>query len=142
MSITIGALVTEHIAVAVVDNHQLADAIRRFPTQSDVSDTLETMHADEIVRRIAQEIELASAGKEVEAVGVGFPGISRNGLIEESPNLKQTKGLDLGEALTRLLNQKNISAPLRIMNDADALAAGIAATRGQLDKLVRVWFLG
>jgi predicted NBD/HSP70 family sugar kinase len=81
------------------------------------------MHADEIVRRIAQEIELASAGKKVEAVGVGFPGINRNGLIEESPNLKQTKGLDLREALTQLLNQKNISAPVLIMNDADALSA-------------------
>jgi predicted NBD/HSP70 family sugar kinase len=28
------------------------------------------------------------------------------------------------------------------LNDADALAAGIAATRGELDQLVRVWFLG
>ncbi len=28
------------------------------------------------------------------------------------------------------------------INDADALAAGIAATRGSLDDLMRVWYLG
>src|SRR5207247_6939546 len=81
-------------------------------------------------------------GQAIAAVGVGFPGINRNGLIEESPNLSQAKGLNLGEALTQSLNQKGMSAAARIMNDADSLAAGIAASRGQLDQLVRVWFLG
>jgi predicted NBD/HSP70 family sugar kinase len=142
MSITIGALVTEHIAVGVVENHQLAGAVRRFPVEADVTDTLESMHADEIVRQIAQEVEIASEGRSIDAVGVGFPGINRNGLIEESPNLQQTKGLKLGESLTNLLNERGIGIPVHVLNDADALAAGIAATRGQLDKLVRVWFLG
>jgi glucokinase len=142
MSTTIGALVTDHIAVGVVENHQLGGAIRRFPVDVDVTDALEGMHAEEIVQRIAAEIELAGEGRVIDAIGVGFPGINRNGLIEESPNLKQTKGLNLGDTLTQLLNQKNISATVHIMNDADALAAGIAATSGQLDKLIRVWFLG
>ncbi len=30
----------------------------------------------------------------------------------------------------------------RVFNDADAMAAGIAATRGQLDNLMRVWTIG
>jgi glucokinase len=138
----VGALVTGHIAVGVIENDQVVGAVRRFPIDSEVSDSLESMHAEEIVQRIAQEIELASEGRPVQAVGVGFPGINHNGLIEESPNLKQAKGLNLGEALTQLLNQRGITAVTHIMNDADALAAGIAATRGQLDKVVRVWFLG
>lgn len=138
----IGALVTEHIAVGAIENHQLVGAIRRFPIDVDVTDTLESMHAEEIVQRMAQEIELAGEGRVIEAIGVGFPGINRSGLIEESPNLKHTKGLNLRDALTQLLNQKNITAPVHIMNDADALAAGIAASSGQLDKLIRVWFLG
>ena len=29
-----------------------------------------------------------------------------------------------------------------VLNDADAMAAGIAATRGQLEQLIRVWYLG
>jgi predicted NBD/HSP70 family sugar kinase len=33
-------------------------------------------------------------------------------------------------------------APVHIANDADAIAAGVAATRGQLNKLTRVWTLG
>src|SRR5215472_3642128 len=139
---TIGALVTEHIAVSAVENHQLVGTIRRFPLDADVTDTLESMHAEEIVQRIAEEIERAGEGRLIEAIGVGFPGINRNGLIEGSPNLKHTKGLNLRDALIQLLNQKNITAAVYIMNDADALAAGIAATSGQLDKLIRVWFLG
>ncbi len=138
----IGALVTEHIAAGLVENNQPVGPIRKFPETEDASGVLDGMPAEEIARRIGQEIELVSQGHAVEAIGVGFPGINRQGLVEDSPNLKQTKGLNLGEALATLLNQKGISAPVHILNDAAALAAGIAATRGQLDKLVRVWFLG
>jgi glucokinase len=142
MAITIGALVTEHIAVGVVEDHQLAGAIRRFPPEGEVTYALDMMHPEEIVQRIAQEIELAAEAKTIQAIGIGFPGINHDGLIEESPNLKQCKGLKLGESLAALLTQKQIAAPIHVLNDADALAAGIAATRGELDKLVRVWFLG
>jgi glucokinase len=142
MGLTIGALVTEHIAVCLIESHQIVGSVHKFPEAGSVSDALEGMPAEEIVQRIAQEIELAAQGQLVQAIGVGFPGISRNGLIEESPNLKQTKGLKLNESLTALLNQKGISAPVHVLNDADALAAGVAATRGELDRLVRVWFLG
>ncbi len=142
MGLTIGALVTEHIAVSLIENHQIVGPVRKFPEAGNISDALEGMHAEEIVQCIAQEIESAAQGQSVEAIGVGFPGINRNGLIEESPNLKQAKGLKLSELLTALLNQKGISAPVHVLNDAAALAAGVAATRGELDRLVRVWFLG
>lgn len=138
----VGALVTGHIAVGLVENHKPVGSIRTFPEANSLSDALEGMPADGIVQRIAQEIETVSKGHSIEAIGVGFPGINRQGLIEESPNLKQAKGLKLGDALSLLLKQKGISAPVRILNDADALAAGIAATRGHLDKVVRVWYLG
>jgi predicted NBD/HSP70 family sugar kinase len=142
MGQTIGALVTEHIAVGLVENHQLVGEIRRFPEKKSISDALEGMPAEEIVRRIGREIELISEGRAIEAIGVGFPGIIRNGLVEQSPNLRQTKGLKLQEALARLLAEKGLAAPVHVLNDAAALAAGLAATRGHLDKLVRVWFLG
>jgi predicted NBD/HSP70 family sugar kinase len=32
--------------------------------------------------------------------------------------------------------------PLSIFNDADVMAAGLAATRGHMDRMVRVWTLG
>jgi len=73
---------------------------------------------------------------------VGFPGIIKDGVVENSPNLPQVKGQDLRTALTYLLQQHGISAAVHILNDADAVAAGVAATRGHLDKLIRVWTLG
>lgn len=142
MGQTIGALVTEHIAVGIVEQNRLVGAVRRFPDGGDFRDVLEGMPAEEIVRRIAEEIEEVGRGVEVAAVGVGFPGINRNGLVEDSPNLKQTKGLNVAESLSALLAAKGIGAHVHVLNDAAALAAGVAATRGQLDKLVRVWFLG
>jgi glucokinase len=142
MGKTIGALVTEHIAVGLLEGNGIVGQVRKFPDAENQADLLEGMPAEEIVRRIGEEIELAGEGHQVVAIGIGFPGINRHGLVEDSPNLKQTKGLNLGEALTSLLARKGISAPVHVLNDAAALAAGIAARRGQLDKLVRVWFLG
>jgi predicted NBD/HSP70 family sugar kinase len=142
MGYTIGALVTEHIAVGLVEAGELVGAVRRFPEADNLRDVLEGMPAEEIVRRIGREIEAVREGFEVDAVGIGFPGINRGGLVEDSPNLKQTKGLNLAEALRALLVGKGIDAHVHVLNDAAALAAGVAATRGQLDKLVRVWFLG
>ena len=44
---------------------------------------------------LRREIEQAAAGAEIAAIGIGAPGIIRGGLIEESPNLQQLKGLNL-----------------------------------------------
>ena len=63
-------------------------------------------------------------------------------MIHESPNLPQVKGQDLATALSFKLNQRGLKVRVHVLNDADATSAGIAATRGQLDKLVRVWTLG
>ena len=35
-----------------------------------------------------------------------------------------------------------MQAPVTTLNDADAVAAGLAATKGHLDRVVRVWTLG
>jgi predicted NBD/HSP70 family sugar kinase len=78
----------------------------------------------------------------VDAIGVAVPGIIRQGVVEDSPKLTQLKGMRLAEELTRVLVARNIAAPVHIANDADAIAAGVAATRGQLNKLTRVWTLG
>jgi predicted NBD/HSP70 family sugar kinase len=78
----------------------------------------------------------------VDAIGVAVPGIVRNGVVEDSPNLSQVKGMRLAEELTRVLTARGITAPVHVANDADAIAAGVAATRGQLNKLTRVWTLG
>ena len=78
----------------------------------------------------------------VGAIGIGFPGIIREGIVEDSPNIQQAKGLNLAQSLGSVLSGVSSKAPVLVVNDADAMAAGIAATRGGLEKLVRVWTLG
>lgn len=142
MPTTLGVLAAEHIAVGLVEEHQLVGKLRVYPNGEDETGLLIEMPAEEIVERIVEQIEAAGAGQQITAVGVGFPGIIREGVVEDCPNLPQMKGQNLGAALGFLLAARGFSAPVYVLNDADALAAGIAATQGHLDKQVRVWYLG
>jgi predicted NBD/HSP70 family sugar kinase len=142
MQRTIGVMVAEHIAAGLLENNQPVGSLSVFPEADDDSECLVGMPAAEIVERIVQQVAQARQEYEIAVIGVGFPGIIRNGIVEDSPNLQQMKGQDLGTALAFLLSRTGISAPVRVCNDADAMAAGIAATRGQLDQIVRVWWLG
>jgi predicted NBD/HSP70 family sugar kinase len=91
----------------------------------------------------AQIATLAGNGQgAVDAIGVAVPGIIRHGVVEDSPNLTQIKGMRLAVELARALAGRGIAAPVHAANDADAIAAGVAATRGQLDRLTRVWTIG
>ena len=103
------------------------------------------MPADTVVTVICEQIRTLCHARGIEVaslsgIGVGFPGIIKDGVVEESPNLQQMKGCCLSGAIRSELEIH--SAPVVISNDADALAAGIASIHGQLDKLVRVWTLG
>jgi predicted NBD/HSP70 family sugar kinase len=134
----IGVVASDYIAAGPVEDNRVTGEVAVFPANGDGRDILGGMHADEIVNLIARQIEAARKGEPAESVGVGFPGIIRNGVVEESPNLPQMKGQNLAS----MLKEKGVEAAVHILNDADAIAAGIAATRGHLDRLVRVWFLG
>src|ERR1700731_1020613 len=135
---TVGVLVMEHIAVGLVENNKLAGALNLYPEKGESLDALQAMPAENIGDVIRQQIESVSKGQKVQAVGLGFPGVIRAGIIEDSPNLHQVKGFNLQAALSL----RGVSAPVRVFNDADAMAAGVAATRDKLEKLIRVWTLG
>src|SRR5215467_6088660 len=141
MGRTAGVLVVQHIAAGLVEGNR-AGELKLFPEKGESHDALLSMPADAMAAKIG-ELVLAIAGKEPPTVlGVGFPGIIRNGVIEESPNLQQIKGFRLQAALEQIFAEGGRRVPVRIYNDADATAAGIAATRGVLHKLNRVWTLG
>ncbi|MBA3439260.1 MAG: ROK family protein [Pyrinomonadaceae bacterium] len=142
MTRKVGVVAAEHIAVGLVDSNEIVGSSRIYPERGTEADYLEGMPTEEIVQHIARQIEIISEGHEIEAIGIGFPGIIREGVIEESPNLQQTKGQNLERALTELLSQRGLNGFVHVLNDADAMAAGIAATHGQLDKVIRVWTLG
>ncbi|HEY6268256.1 MAG TPA: ROK family protein [Candidatus Acidoferrum sp.] len=139
---TVGVLVMEHIAVGLVEAHKVLGALSVFPEKPQSLDPLQSMPAEGIVDCIRQQIEKVAGGEKIEAVGIGFPGIIRNGVIEDSPNFQQAKGFALQSALSSALIGKLAGTPVRVFNDADVMAAGIAATRGKLNKLFRVWTIG
>ncbi|MFN7994152.1 MAG: ROK family protein [Bryobacteraceae bacterium] len=142
MGLTIGVLATRQIAVGLVENNELNGEVRVFPKPGGNPELLRTLTGDEIAERIGEQVLLAAHDQKVDCVGVGFPGVIRNGVVEESPNLQQVKGFGFAAALTAVLARGGLKAPVLILNDADAVAAGVAATRGHLEKLVRIWYLG
>lgn len=139
---TIGVSVSEHVATGLVEDNKVIGPLSRFPEEAEDGDALQAMPAEAISAGIVQQVELVAKKEPVDAVGVGFPGLIRDGVVEESPNLQQAKGFNFQAALSSALQEHGVSAPVRIFNNADAMAAGVAATRGHLDRLIRVWFLG
>ena len=142
MGTAIGVLATHHVAAGLVEDNEVRGAVRTFPEGGGKSEALQGMPAESIAQCIREQIELIGKGREVAAIGVGFPGIIRGGIIQDSPNIQQVKGLNLQLSLASALQHNDTQVPVRIFNDADVMAAGIAATRGHLDRIIRVWTLG
>src|SRR2546425_11036511 len=139
---TVGVLVMEHIAVGLVEGDKVIGPLNIFPEKSQTLDPLQSMPAESIVDCIRQQVEKVAVGEKIAAIGIGFPGIIRAGVVEDSPNLHQVKGFALQAALSSALGGKAAGVPVRLFNDADVMAAGIAATQGKLNQLTRVWTLG
>ncbi len=140
---SIGVVVSEHIAWGIVEGSAVTGAISSYPMEGSGGDMLQSMPADELVRRIADEIKAMAEGEPIEAIGLAFPGIVRGGVIAESPNLHQLKGAPMELVMRAALVERKVDcAKVGVSNDADVVAAGIAAKHGKLDQLVRVWTLG
>ena len=141
MGLSIGVLATRYLWAGAIEGTTLG-AVRMYPVPGDTALDLKSIHPEEMIATIRRLIAEVRQGAEVTSVGAGFPGIVRNGVIEESPNLGQLKGLPIAAQLAAALQQDGIAAPVSAINDADALAAGIAATKEAMEKLIRVWYLG
>jgi len=134
--------VMEHIAVGLVEDNKLLGPLRTYPEKGASLDALQSMPAENISECVRQQIRLVAKEEKIEAIGLGFPGVIREGVVEDSPNLQQVKGFNLQGALASSLSREGTQVPVRVFNDADAMAAGIAATHGKLHKLTRAWTLG
>jgi glucokinase len=141
MQRSIGVTTAEHITAGLVEGNRLVGGLRVFEEDSE-ADPLHGMPSAGIAQTIARQILAVADGSAVDAIGIGVPGIIRDGFIEESPNLRQLKGCHMRELVSSALREGGVDAPLYVYNDADVVAAGLAATRGQLDRLIRVWTLG
>ncbi len=146
---TIGIVVAERLYAGLWEADKLITPIASFPPSDHTPDpdedsSLLELHTDALVKAIC-ELTLSVAGQYgdgITGVGLALPGLVRNGVVEEAPNLPQIKGARIGEMLTQKLAGHGISASVIVSNDADAMAAGLAAKHGKLDQRIRVWTLG
>jgi len=142
MAHSIGVVITERITLGAVSGNSLVGSLRASPEDPSISDSLLGVPAEVIVQRVVSEIRQLGLNEAPTHLGVGMPGIVRKGVVEDSPNLVQFKGIDVRQLMTAALEPLFGKIPVSIFNDADVMAAGVAATRGHLDKLIRVWTLG
>jgi glucokinase len=144
MAKAIGVILSERISAGLVVDHKLVGEVRRFPEDHDEQDGLVELPTDALVETICDQVILAADGaKDVASVGVAVPGLVKNGVMEEAPNLPQLKGARIQELLLAQLRSHGLDATtVTILNDADAVAAGLASAYGKLDSMIRVWTLG
>lgn len=143
MARSVGVTLSEQIHTGLVVDHKLVGGLRRFPEDEEDYGGLVEMHTEALVDTIcAQIIGAANGDKQVDSVGVAVPGLVKNGVVEEAPNLPQLKGARLRDLISLKLHDQDIPTPVTLLNDADGVAAGLAAGFGKLDSVIRVWTLG
>jgi glucokinase len=144
MTSAIGIVMTDHIVAGRLEDQRLTGNLLRYPADPGEPEVLSAIPSSALVDTLAAQITslVKAGGPPLDAIGVAVPGIIRNGVVEDSPNLTQVKGMRLAEDLARELSARGITAPVHIANDADAIAAGVAAIHGRMEKLTRVWTIG
>jgi glucokinase len=148
-SATIGVILAERIYAGLILDGNLVGPLACFPDgpapdNADDDDSLVELHTDGLVNAICDLVCKVAQGYEtaLDAVGVALPGLIRNGVIDDAPNLPQLKGARVRSLLSSCLAQRGLHPAVAILNDADAMAAGLASNHGKLDRVIRVWTLG
>lgn len=146
---TIGVVLSDHIYAGLIVGHALQGTLYRSPrdgsdADGEESNSMVEMPTEAVVQAICKLTVEVAVGHEdgITAVGIAIPGLVRQGVVEEAPNLPQLKGARIQELVSRGLAAHNLKVPVLVMNDADATAAGLACTHGKLDSFIRVWTLG
>ena len=143
MGKSLGIFLTGRIATGVIENNAPCSAVIHYPDNPEDNDSLLDTPLDGLIELVC--VQALRAIKEcgpVDAVGLALPGIVRDGVVEDSPNLIQLKGARMADRMRQALKNVGVTAPVTVLNDADAVAAGVAAKYGRLDKFIRVWTLG
>lgn len=143
MAKNLGIHLTGRIAIGVSEEQTPCSSVSHFPNQPEETSSLLDMPLDGLVSLVCEQA-LRAVGEcgPIDAIGVALPGIVRGGVVEDSPNLAQLKGARIGDRIRQTFQKSGISAPVIILNDADAIATGIAAKQDRLDHFIRVWSLG
>ena len=140
----IGISAASGIAIGLVDDNRVVASTGSGGLAGESDEDIFHLPMDALVEALARRVKALceQSGAQPVALGMGFPGIIRDGIVEESPNLKQAKGAHLQKMLSQALEAEGMAIPVAVCNDADAIATGIAALRGHLEQFIRVWTLG
>lgn len=143
MAKTVGVVLSNRIAIGLVVDHKVQGELRIHPEGEESDGELVELHTEALVRTVCEQvIRFKDSQNDISAVGVAVPGLVKAGVIEDSPNLPQLKGARLAELLSAELHNHGLNCPVEILNDADGVAAGLAAREGRLKDNIRVWTLG
>lgn len=143
MAKTIGVVLSERVLAGLVVDNQIDGELCCYPTSEDDESALVEMHTEGLVKTICEQVKkVQGRHRDISAVGVAMPGLIKSGVVEDSPNLPQLKGGRIAELLTNELRRHGLDVPVNLVNDADGMAAGLAAAQGKLDSFLRVWTLG
>lgn len=142
MALGIGVLITERMSAALVADNGIIGKVLQRPEEDSYVDSLHSVPLESIVQWIVDMVGELKIEVAPSVLGLGIPGLVRNGVVEDSPNLVQFKGTNMQALISEALALKFPKLSVSIFNDADVMAAGIAAKHGHLDRLIRVWTLG
>jgi glucokinase len=146
---TIGVIMAERLYAGLVVGHEIKGDVLSLPPadqamDADDDNSMVEMPTDAVIESICKLMLQAAKGheSEIKAVGVAVPGLVRNGVVEEAPNLPQLKGARVEAKLKEILANHGVHALVNVLNDADAVIAGLASKHGRMDDFLRVWTLG
>jgi predicted NBD/HSP70 family sugar kinase len=145
----IGVNMAQRIFAGLVIGHKIQGELLSYPAATapqdeDEDQALVELPTDSLVSGICDVVLQGAKGHEstIKGVGVAIPGLIQGGVVEEAPNLPQLKGARVQELLAAALASRGFNAPVTVVNDADAMAAGLASQHGKLEQQVRVWTIG
>jgi len=138
----IGILLTERIVAAGVADYAISGTLIAHPEESAHSSALQGVPAERVVAMVVEAVRQIQFQEPPTHIGIGMPGIIGKGIVQDSPNLVQFKGLNMQAIVREAFRPVFGNLRVAVFNDADAMAAGIAATHAQLDRLIRVWTIG
>ncbi|MBV9268418.1 MAG: ROK family protein, partial [Acidobacteriaceae bacterium] len=130
MALGVGILITERLSCAAVSDIAIVGELQVDPEDSSIKDSLQGVPAEQIVERIVAQVKRLQLTDTPAYLGIGMPGIVRNGYVQDSPNLVQFKGVSMQSLLAEGCAPLFGRVPVSVFNDADVMAAGIAARRG------------
>ncbi len=142
---TIGLTLSKRIIAGLVGPEGLVGNLRSYPEDEFYEDALVEMPREHLIAAMCEQIVAVihdHPGVPISGVGVALPGFLRNGVVEDSPNLPQMKGARIAAEISALLKEQGFDMALTAVNDADAVAAGLAQSQGKLSSMIRVWTLG